>query len=184
MIEIPKGSRDVRRYDSLAFRAAVDENGPDTDLTVRLTDGRGRSASVALSSLSDALKANPSSGTSTLLPKTWLQTVNWPLEKVRGVDLSDVRRITLTAPATAGGVYLSDVAFQTVRAGSGGPSELPQVSVAGAPAAENAGTVPVTVTLSRSSRTPVTVNLQTVAAPEPNSPPPPGRSPSRRAPPR
>ncbi|MCX5397121.1 hypothetical protein [Streptomyces sp. NBC_00102] len=163
VVEVPKGSRDVRRYDSLAFRAAVDENGPDTDLTVRLTDGRGRTAAVALSSLSDALKAYPSSGTSTLLPKTWLQTVNWPLAKVRGIDLSDVRRITLTAPATAGGVYLSDVAFQSVRAGSGGPSELPQVSVAGTSTTENAGTAPVTVTLSRSSRTPVTVNLQTVA---------------------
>lgn len=163
VVDVPKGSRDVRRYDSLAFRAAVDETGPDTDLTVQLTDGQGRTAAVAVSSLSDALKGNPSSGTSTLLPKTWLQTVSWPLRTARGVDLSEIRRITLTAPATAGGVYLSDVAFQTVHAGSGGPSDLPQVSVAGASAAENAGTVPVTVTLSSASRTPVTVNLQSVA---------------------
>jgi hypothetical protein len=163
VVEIPKSSRDVRRYATLSFRAAVDEASADTDLTVSLTDGHGRTASVPVSSLSDALNGNPSSGTSTLLPKTWLQTVNWKLSTVHGIDLSDVRKLTLTSPATAGGAYLSDIAFQTVTAGSGGPSDLPQVSVAGASADENAGTVPVTLTLSARSKSPVTVNLQSLA---------------------
>lgn len=162
-VDVPKGGRDVRGYSTLSFRAAVDETSADTDLTVSLVDGRGRTASVPVSSLSHALDGNPSSGTSTLLPKTWLQTVSWKLSTVHGVDLSDIREVALTSPSTAGGAYLSDIAFQSVTAGRGGPSDLPQVSVAGASVDEDAATVPVTLTLSARSKSPVTVNLQSLA---------------------
>jgi hypothetical protein len=79
------------------------------------------------------------------------------------VNTRDIRRILVSTATPTGGVFLSDLAFQTAAVGAGGPSRLPQVSVTGTTVGESAGTATVTVALSRASRVPVTVSVQTLA---------------------
>jgi len=155
---------DSRRYDALTFRVALDDLNTDADLTVTVVDGAGRRQSVALSSLSEALTVLPGTGT-TLLPKTWLRTVRWPLARLRQVNAGDLRRIELSTATPAGGVFLSDLALQSAGVGDGGPSRLPQVSIEGATVNESngPGTATVTLRVSAPSRSPVSVYVQALA---------------------
>lgn len=169
-VDLPAGRRDISRYAGLTLRASRDDVTTDTpveasDLTLSVVDGRGRTASASLSSLGDALAVLPGTGTR-LLPKVWLRTVAWPVARMRGVDTRDIRQVRIAAASPTGGVYLSDIAFQSASVGAGGPSDLPQVSITGATMDEGDGpdTVPVTVRLSRPSTLPVTVQVQSVAA--------------------
>ncbi|MEU0970989.1 hypothetical protein ABZ357_38355 [Streptomyces sp. NPDC005917] len=163
-IGVPAGQRDVSRYDALTFRAATDDLSGDTDLTTTVVDGAGRSSSVQVSRLSDALDTLPGTNT-TLLPKTWLRTVRWPVSQMKGVNLHDIRQVVLTTPSTSGGAFLSDVSFASSSVGHGGPSELPQVSVSGSTVAEGdgQGVAPVTLSLSARSTKPVTAYVQSLA---------------------
>ncbi len=163
-ISVPPGKRDASRFDALTFRAAIDDVSAGSDLTVTVLDGSGHSQSVAVSSLSDALATFPGTPTN-LLPKTWLRTVRWPVAQMTGVNVRDIRQIVLTAPSSAGGAFLSDVAFQTSAVGAGGPSPLPQVSIVGTSVDEGdgPGSATVTLTLSARSAVPVTANVQTLA---------------------
>ena len=168
-MDLPAGARDVTRYAGLTLRASRDDAPtgapvPAVDLAVSVVDGHGRIASAPLSSLSDALYVLPGTDTR-LLPKVWQRTVVWPLARMKGVDLHDLRQVRLTAASPTGSVYLSDVAFQAASVGSGGPSPLPQVSVDDVTVAEGdgPGLVPVTVRLSRASGTAVTASVQSIS---------------------
>jgi hypothetical protein len=160
-IDMPKGQSTVAGYDALTLRAALDDVSAAADLTLTVVDGAGRSQSATVSSLGDALSALPGSGT--LLPKTWLRTVRWPVSQLTEVNTHDIRKILVSTASPAGGVFLSDVAFQTLAVGAGGPSRLPQVSIIGSTADENAGTATVTLQLSDRSREPVTASVQALA---------------------
>jgi hypothetical protein len=162
-VDLPRGQGDISRYEALTLRATRDDVSTDADLTLSVVDGFGRTQTTKLSSISDALSGLP--GTGTLLPKVWLRTVSWPVDRLRGVNVHDIRRIRITSATPAGGVFLSDLAFQTFAVGSGGPSRLPQVSIEGTtvPEGNAAGTATVALTLSDWSRVPVVANVQVLA---------------------
>jgi hypothetical protein len=152
------------RYDALTLRAALDDTNAPADLTLTVVDGAGRKQSVAVSALGDALSAMPGTGT-TLLPKTWLQTVRWPIAAMNRVDTRDLRRVLISSATPTGGVFLSDLAFQSTAVGAGGPSRLPQVSIEGTLVNEGdgPGTATVLLRLSRPTSTPVVANVQALA---------------------
>ncbi|GAB2969806.1 hypothetical protein LWP59_14400 [Amycolatopsis acidiphila] len=160
-IEVPKGQSNVARYDALTMRAALDDVSASAELTLTVVDGAGHTRSAAVSGLGDALDPLPGSGT--LLPKTWLQTVRWPVSQLKQVNTHDIRKILVSTASPSGGVFLSDVAFQSFAAGAGGPSRLPRVSIVGSAAGEGDGTATVTLQLSGRSREPVTAGVQALA---------------------
>ena len=163
-VELARESRDVRRTQALSFRTARDEAAVgDVDLTVTVTDGRGRTSTRKVSQVSAALSPFP--GSVSPLPKTWLRTVRVPTAQLSGVDLRDIRSVTFTAATPTGGAYLSDVAFATAAIGTEALTRLPQVSIADATVTEGNGAASavMTLTLDRRSKEPVRISVQSVA---------------------
>ncbi len=164
--DLPPTGYDISKYGDLTFRASVDDATAATDLTVTVVDGSGATQSVQVSSLSNALVPFVG-GPTTLLPKNWLQTVQWPVSSMTSVNTHDIRQVIISAPATTGGAYLADLAFETPSVvGAGGPSTLPQISVVDTNVTEGNGPseAPVTVTLSDKSKVDVTAWVQTLTA--------------------
>ncbi|WP_298990183.1 hypothetical protein [uncultured Pseudokineococcus sp.] len=164
-VDVPAAARDMSGQEVITVRAAPTEGQlAPVDALLSIVDGRGREDSVLMSQVSDALAPLPA-GTSSLLPKTVLRTVELPLSAVRGVDLRDVRQVRLTAASPTGSLYLSDVAVSTAAVGAGGPTDLPQVSVGDAVVAEGdgPGSADVAVRLSAASEDPVSVRLESLA---------------------
>ncbi|MFF5250068.1 hypothetical protein ACFY3V_37800 [Streptosporangium sp. NPDC000095] len=162
-VPLPPGSRNVNGRDALTFRAALDENATgNVDLAVTVVDGRGRTGTVPVSGVSDALTPFP--GTTSPLPKTWLRTVRIPTSSFGEVNLRDVREVRLTGASPTGGVYLGDLAFSDVRVGKSELDELPQVSLQSltVPEGNGPGVATMTLTLSGRSKKPVTVNVQSI----------------------
>ncbi|MCO5967521.1 hypothetical protein [Actinoallomurus soli] len=161
--DLPEGADNIKRYDALTLRAALDDANAAADLRLTVVDGGGRTRSTTVSALGDALTPFPGSGS--LLPKTWLRTVRWPLAEMTGVAVNDIRRVEISSASATGGVFLSDLAFQDSAVGKGGPTTLPQVSIEGTTVNEGdgPGTATVTLKLSEASRVPVTASVQTLA---------------------
>jgi hypothetical protein len=162
-VDLPQDQHNVGRYDALTLRAAIDDVSTAADLTLTVVDGAGRTEATTVSSISDALSVLP--GTGTLLPKTWLRTVQWPVARMKHVNVHDIRRVLVSTATPTGGVFLSDLAFQSSAVGAGGPSRLPQVSITGTEANEGngPGTATVSLRLSHTSRVPVVANVQSLA---------------------
>jgi hypothetical protein len=113
---IPAASSDVSEFQTLTFRVArnfADARNPaglSRDFKVLLKDGSGGKKAVKVSAWSDALFAQPTSGSG--LPKLVLNTVRLPLSSFSGVDLSDVRKITFKHNVdTSGAILQTDLAF-------------------------------------------------------------------------
>jgi dienelactone hydrolase len=161
--DLPRDRYNVGKYEALTLRAAIDDVSASADLTLTVVDGTARTQSTTVSNLSDALSPLPGSGT--LLPKTWLQTIRWPVARMTGVDVHNIRRVVISTATPAGGVFLSDLAFQDSMVGKGGPSRLPQVSIVGTTVNEGdgPGTATVSLRLSESSKVPVIANVQALA---------------------
>ncbi|ONI71998.1 hypothetical protein BWI15_18040 [Kribbella sp. ALI-6-A] len=163
--DLPAGRRDVSKYDALTFRASPEPTGPaKPDLSLRVTDGRGQFVNVPVSAISDALLRLPGQDEYGL-PKTLLRTVRLPLWWLGKLDRKDIRSVELrTDRATAGAVYLSDLAFSAGGLGTPTPLDVPSVSVSDARTTEgNTGTASLDywVSLSRPSAVPVTVWAET-----------------------
>jgi len=163
-LDLPARQRDVRRFTSLTMRAAADPTVPGTpDFTVRVLDGHGRTVDIAASAVSDALRSLP--GTDAPLAKTMLRTVRIPLSALSGVDLRNVRAIELrTNRVSRGSVFLADLAFVRPSLGRSGPSRLPRLSVSDVRMAEGdkgPRSADFTITVSRRSRQPVSVHVET-----------------------
>ncbi|GAA0428110.1 hypothetical protein Acor_66890 [Acrocarpospora corrugata] len=166
-IPLAEGSRNISKAELLTFRVARDENiaaSAPLDLNITLVDGRDRSVTVPVSSLSTALTALP--GLASPLPKTWLRTVRMPLSGLNGLDKKDIKEVTLTGTSDTGGVYLADLSFTRFRVGEETIAALPQVSVGDLTVLEGngPGTAQIPVALSKPSDVPVTVTVQALAA--------------------
>jgi hypothetical protein len=136
------------------------------DLTIEVADGRGRTVRTAVSAVSAALRPLPGSDNTPRLPRTLLRTVRLPLSRLTGLNLRDIRSITLHPRTAEGSTYLADVMF--VRPPSRQPMvrTLPAVSLEGAPTMPegNAGVTYAmfTAVLSRPSVVPVSVLVTAV----------------------
>ncbi len=162
--------RNVKKYEALSFRTARDESAVgDVDLAVTVVDGKGRTFRTQVAASSGALTPLPASTNTVngrnLLGKTWLRTVRIPTSAMGALNLNDVRTVTVTPATPTGGAYLSDVAFDSVGIGSGGPTDLPQLSIADTTVAEGdgPGTAAVRLVLDAPLTATATVNVQTAA---------------------
>ncbi|WP_395104281.1 hypothetical protein [Actinomadura sp. SCN-SB] len=161
---LPKNARNVSGYDALTFRAALDEGSSSGDLAVTVTDRAGRSATVKVSDVSEALTPFP--GTASPLPKTWLRTVRIPLDSLKRVDLKNLLDVRIAGASAAGGAYLADLAFTNADEGRTRTGGLPQVSVESltVPEGDGPGIATMTLRLSSRAKEPVRVQVQTLAS--------------------
>ncbi|GAA1434567.1 hypothetical protein GCM10009616_29310 [Microlunatus lacustris] len=132
-LPLAAGRRDVRRADALRLLLSPDPSVPGTaDLSVRVVDGRGRSAQVRVGAVSDALKPLPTLGEGRF--RTELRTVRVPTATLRGLDLRDIRAVELVTDRSArGAVFVSDVAFTRTTRGTSGSLRLPALRLSGSP---------------------------------------------------
>ncbi|NJP42214.1 hypothetical protein [Actinacidiphila epipremni] len=168
-VSVPARQRDVARYDELSFDMSPDESvAAATDMTLTVTDSRGRHWSSAVSALNPWAVTRMPASTSTTLGKIVLQQVHVPTATLRraGLDLHRLASVRFTPAGPAGGAYLSDLAFDSKSPGSPRPRSRPTVNVDSASVEEGSGpsTVRVAVYLSRRSATPVTAYLTVLGA--------------------
>ncbi|KAB2348442.1 hypothetical protein [Actinomadura rudentiformis] len=113
---IPAGNGDVRRFQAVVFRGALDFTDPrnprrNQNLHIKLTDASGRSASVATLRHSAALDYPPRVVADEETPFL-LNQVRVPLSAFEGVDLRDVRAVSLDFGVTPkGSIGITDLAF-------------------------------------------------------------------------
>lgn len=114
------GERDVLGYETLQFRAGVNfadgRNNPNAvqDLTITLTDGEGKQASVRVDSAAPGSLFFPP-GTVGPVPKLLLNTVRIPLKAFNGLQQFDIRQVEFKFDQTpSGGMMITDVAFTSV----------------------------------------------------------------------
>ena len=113
---IPSADANVRRFDAIQFRAAVNPGyqanrpGESQDLSLVLTDGSGNRSVVDASSVDDrALRYPIGSGYGSHFI---LNEVRFPLSSFSGVHLKDVTSVELRFDRTQSGVLdVSDLAF-------------------------------------------------------------------------
>lgn len=118
---LPAADHDVSGYDALQFRGAVNP-GHDVnrglarqDLVVELRDGSGHRATLAASDVGNAALVYPP-GLRLGLGHTILNQVRFPLKRFHGVNLTDIRSVTLGFSRTRGGVIdVADLAFNSRR---------------------------------------------------------------------
>jgi hypothetical protein len=121
-LELPAAAGDLSAWETLSLRVAVDPVSPlnaavdAQPLTLRLTDGAGAMASVAVSNEPALLRPVGLVGESESLPDGYfaapvpLTTVRVPLSGFVGVDLSDVREVALLFDdSPSGAIFLADV---------------------------------------------------------------------------
>jgi hypothetical protein len=150
---IPAGSsRDVSGFDFLQFRASVNfadarnPFGTAQDLSVRLTDGSGGSATVRAGPFSDALFYPP--GTQSAVPKLLHHTLRIPLAALSGVNLTNVAEVALVFDQRASGALLvSDLHFYRQQPGP-------------APGREYFTLTPCRAADTRETRTPLAANAR------------------------
>ncbi|MCS5496133.1 Ig-like domain-containing protein [Cnuibacter physcomitrellae] len=163
-ITVPADYRDLTTRSQITLKTAPDESVPSgTDFTITVVDGTGATYQVAASALNPLAINRMPGGTNTTLNKIVLQQLTIPTSTITGIDLRDVREIRLTAGVGAdgtgtGGVYLSDLAFDTPSVGT--PVVQTRTTVNVAPTAVEEGSGPgsaeVAAYLSRADTKPVT----------------------------
>ena len=111
--ELPAGARDVSAFGTLQFRVGVDytdtTNPSPVEFSVRLEDGvTSRTASASSQLGQNDLYFPPGDYSAT----TVMNTLRLPLTLFAGVNLTDLRRVTLQyAGSATGTVLISDIAF-------------------------------------------------------------------------
>lgn len=171
-VTLPEDGRDVRQQSRLTVKMApMDSVVAGTDAAITLVDGSGGSFTVPVSAL-NPYAVNRMPGGFFLLDKVVLQQVTLPLSMVTGVDLGDLREVQLSPGVgadgdAAGGVILSDLAFDSPDAGT--PAVTSRTGVNMAPTRVDEGdewmTAHVAVWLDHASDVPVSAYVNTVVSP-------------------
>lgn len=171
-VSVPKEQRDVSGYAQLTLKTAPDESVPTgTDFTITVVDGTGATSAVLASAINPLAVNRMPGGTHTTLNKVVLQQLTIPTVSLEGINLTDVREIRLTAAvgadeATTGGIYLSDLAFDTPGVGTPVIATRTTVNV-GATTVEEGngpGTADVPVYLSRADTKTVTAYVSVIGS--------------------
>ncbi|MFG1806254.1 alpha/beta hydrolase family protein [Streptomyces sp. NPDC049040] len=168
-VTVPPGERNISRYDEMSVDMSPDESvTTGTELRITVTDASGHRWSSPVSALNRWGVDRMPAGGSTTLGKIVLQQVHVPTSVLRkaGLDLHRVASVGF-APAvgadgsTSGGVYLSDLAFDTKALGTPHARQRPTVNVASTAVEEGSGpaTGQVAVYLSQPGDTTVSAYL-------------------------
>jgi len=169
-VTVPAAKRNVSGYSQLTLKTAPEESIPTgTDFTISVVDGKNQSYSVLASSVNPLAVNRMPGGTNATLNKVVLQQLTIPTSSITGVDLTDVREVRIKAAvgadATAnGGVYLSDLAFDTPGLGTAVVATRTAVNVGGTSVEEGAGpgTLDIPVSLTRADKNTVVAYVSVV----------------------
>ncbi|MYV56435.1 Ig-like domain-containing protein [Streptomyces sp. SID3212] len=173
-VTLTAGAQNASRYDELSVGMSPDESvTTGTDMTLSVADASGRTWSSPVSALNPwGVTRMPASG-STTLGKIVLQQVRVPTATLAaaGLDLTHLTKVTFTGAVGAdgvpsGGVYLSDLGFNSKALGTPKVRARPTVNVASTRTEEGNGPGASTaaVYLSRPSTTPVSAYLTVVGS--------------------
>jgi hypothetical protein len=171
-VTVPASARDVSGTAQMTLKTAPDEAVPTgTDFRITVLDGSGGTWSTAASAVNPLAVNRMPGGTNATLNKIVLQQLTIPTASMTGVDLTDVREVRFTAAVGAdgtgtGGVYLSDLAFDTPSVGTAVARTRTTVDVAPTVVEEGngPGTADVAVTLSRAETRPVTAYVSVLGS--------------------
>ncbi|MFN0274911.1 MAG: T9SS type A sorting domain-containing protein [Chitinophagales bacterium] len=113
--EIPISNRDLRGYQYLQFRVAVNYDdspvGETLDFDIQLIDADGNISSQSLTEHTNALYYPPGN-TFFALPKIMFNTVNIPLTAFEGIKLKEINRIRFMFEGSENGaILISDLAL-------------------------------------------------------------------------
>lgn len=107
-VALSPSSGDLSSLSALSLRLTPDDRATSAaDVSVRLTDAAGATASVRLSDVSRAGALLP--GSPDAVRKTLLQEARVPLASFTGVDLTNVRQVAVVVPKGKSGLLLSDL---------------------------------------------------------------------------
>ncbi|WP_223690493.1 Ig-like domain-containing protein [Leifsonia poae] len=171
-VSVPAKQRDVSAFSQLTVKTAPDETvKAGTDFTITVIDGSGASTSVLASTVNPLAVNRMPGGTHTTLNKIVLQQLTIPTSSLTGIDLKDVREVRFKAANGAdgtgtGGVYLSDLAFDTPSVGTAVIATRTTVNV-GATSVEEGdgpGTADVPVYLSRADKKTITAYVSVLGS--------------------
>lgn len=171
-VSVPAAASNVSDSTQLTLKTAPDEAVPTgTDFRITVLDGSGGSWSTAASAINPLAVNRMPGGTNTTLNKIVLQQLTIPTSSMTDLDLTDVREVRLTAGVGAdgtgtGGVYLSDLAFDTPSVGTAVARTRTTVDVTPTAVEEGAGpgTADVAVSLSRAETRPVTAYVSVLGS--------------------
>ena len=171
-VAVPKAERNVSHTAELTLKTMPDESVPaGTDFTITLADGAGRTWSTLASSVNPLAVNRLPGGTNTTLNKLVMQQLTIPTSQVTGVNLRDLAEVRITPAVGAdgtesGGVYLSDLAFDTPALGSTVIAQHTTMNVTSTTVDEGdgPGSVGIRVWLNRASRVPVTGYVSSVGS--------------------
>lgn len=165
-VSVPAAARDARDAERLSVKMAADESVvTGTDVTIKVVDAKGATYSAPVSTLNPLAVNRLPASTDARLKKIVLQQVNVPTDVLAGagLDVSDVREVRFTASTGAdttatGGVFLSDLAFETSSVGTPVVKTEPTIDIA-APTVDEGngpGTADIAVYLDGPAAKPVT----------------------------
>ncbi|SDD80214.1 Ig-like domain-containing protein [Nocardioides lianchengensis] len=168
-VSVPVGKRNASGFERLSVKVAADETvTTGTDLTMTVVDNEGVTWTSLVSALNPyalvRMPTSTSSSATSTLKKVVLQQVNVPVAALAaaGLNTADVREVRFTAAPGAdalptGGVYLSDLAFETSSVGTAVIKTEPVIDVfaPGIDEGNGPGTVDLAVYLNQAAATPV-----------------------------
>ncbi|WGL51428.1 Ig-like domain-containing protein [Nocardioides sp. BP30] len=179
-VTVPAAKRNVSSYQEMTLTMSPDQSVPTgTDMTLAVSDAAGHTWSKPVSSLNIwAVKRMPGSDTTTgnkpgNLHKLVLQQVHVPTADLAaaGLNLSNIAQVKLTAAqgldaTPAGGVYLSDLTFDSKGVGTPVVESWPTVNVNSTNIEEGSGpgTADVAVYLDKAATKPVTTYLSMIGS--------------------
>lgn len=163
-ISIPAGKRDVSNRSQLTLKTAPTETVQSgTDFTITVVDGSNNTFNVLASEINPLAINRMPGGSNTTLNKIVLQQLTIPTASMTGINLSDVREVRITSGVGAdgtgtGGVYLSDLAFDTPTVGTATVQTRTSINVAPTTVDEGNGpsTANIAVYLNRAETSTVT----------------------------
>ncbi|SKB06628.1 Ig-like domain-containing protein [Aeromicrobium choanae] len=165
-VSVPAKARDASKSERLSVKVAADDTvASSTALSLTVVDGTGASFTTPVADLNPLATTRFPASTSALLKKIILQQVDLPVATLEtaGLKVSDIREVRFGALAgpdalAAGGVFLSDLAFESSAVGTADSKTVPTINV-DAPNVDEGnapGTADIAVYLDEAASIPVT----------------------------
>ncbi|MCL3837976.1 Ig-like domain-containing protein [Aeromicrobium duanguangcaii] len=165
-VNVPASARNASDLERLSVKMAADDTvASRTALSITVVDGSGKTYTAPVDELNPLATTRLPASTSALLKKIVLQQVDLPVATLKdaGLNVSDLREVRFGALAgpdalAAGGVFLSDLAFEKSALGTLGSKTMPTINV-DAPVVDEGnapGTADVAVYLDREASVRVT----------------------------